>query len=337
MNLIPYEHTLQEIKHKIHEARNRSLQAVNTELVSLYWEIGKTISEKQEHEGWGKSTVEKLAKDLQIEFPGIRGFSARNLWIMKNLFEQYEQDEKMQTLSAEIGWSQNVLILKLKTQEEKIFYMEMTKKFGWSVRMLERQIATNLFLQAERNQTNFEKTMSQERSVLANLNVKDDYNFDFLNISEKHLERELEDELIGNICDFLKELGGNFAFIDRQYRIVVDDEEYFIDLLFYNRELQCLVAVELKTGAFKPEYASKMNFYLSALNTSVKLPHETDSVGIIICRSKKRTTVEYTLKDLNKPLGVATYNQYKNLKSLPKRLSRYLPSEEEIAKRLAAE
>lgn len=300
----------------------------------MYWEIGKIISEKQQEEGWGQATVKRLAKDLQIEFPGIRGFSSQNIWRMKAFYDEYKGNEKLSTLLREIGWSQHLHILKLKTDEEKIFYMEMTQKFGWSVRMLERQIETNLFAQSKQNQTNFHKTLDKKRAAIANLSVKDDYNFDFLDISEKHLERELENELIENICDFLKELGGYFAFIDRQYRIEVDQTEYFVDLLFYNRELQCLVAIELKTGEFKPEYASKMNFYLSALDERVRLPHESASIGIIICKSKKRTTVEYTLKDMNKPLGVATYNQYQNLKNLPERVSRYLPDEEQIKNRL---
>lgn len=238
-------------------------------------------------------------------------------------------------MSVEIGWSQNLRILRLKNDKEKEFYMMMTQKFGWSVRMLERNIETDLFSQAEKNQTNFEKTLSKDRAVLASLNVKDDYNFDFLDISEKHLERELEDELINKICDFLKELGGSFAFIDRQYRVEIEGDEFFIDLLFYNRELQCIVAVELKTGEFKAEYGSKMNLYLSALNDTKKLPHEKNAIGIIICKSKKRTIVEYALQDLNKPLGVATYSQYESLKNLPERVSKYLPREEEIIKKLA--
>jgi len=335
MELVNYKNTLEEIKGKIYQAKNRAMQKVNKELVSLYWEIGKTITEKTEKEGWGKSTVQKLAKDLDIEFPGIRGFSQRNLWNMKNFFEEYKENIKLQSVIAEIGWTHHLFILRLKTDKEKEFYMMMTQKFGWSVRMLERQIEADLFSQSEKNQTNFEKTLSKERAVLASLNVKDDYNFDFLDISEKHLERELEDELINKICDFLKELGGNFAFIDRQYRVEINDKEFFIDLLFYNRELQCLVAVELKTGEFKAEYASKMNLYLSALNDTRKLPHEKNSIGIIICKSKDRTIVEYTLDGMTKPLGVATYSQYENLKKLPERVSKYLPAEEDIIKRLA--
>ena len=335
MELVNYQNTLEDIKGKIYQAKNEAMRVVNKKLVSLYWEIGKTITEKTEKEGWGKSTVQKLAKDLDVEFPGIRGFSIANLWNMKNFYETFSENKKLQTVSVEIGWSQNLRILRLKTDEEKGFYMMMTQKFGWSVRMLERQIESDLFSQSEKNQTNFEKTLSKDRAVLASLNVKDDYNFDFLDISEKHLERELEDELINKICDFLKELGGNFAFIDRQYRVEIEGDEFFIDLLFYNRELQCLVAVELKTGEFKAEYGSKMNLYLSALNATKKLPHEQNAIGIIICKSKKRTIVEYALQDLNKPLGVATYSQYKNLENLPERVSKYLPAEEEIIKKLA--
>lgn len=253
---------------------------------------------------------------------------------MKQFYSEYKEHKILQTLSGELGWSQNVLILKIKTKEEKEFYMKMTTKYGWSVRMLERQIESNLFLQAKNNQENFQKTLSKTQAVVAKGNLKDDYNFDFLEVSRRHTERELEDALILRICDFLKELGGSFAFIDRQFRVSVDDKEYFIDLLFYNRELQCLFAIELKTGEFKPEYASKMNMYLSALDDQVKLPHEKSSMGIIICKSKSETTVEYTLKGMGQPLGVATYSQYKTLEDVPKEVAKYLPTKKEIEGRL---
>jgi predicted nuclease of restriction endonuclease-like (RecB) superfamily len=337
MKPILYENTLEEIKNEIFQARNRALQVVNTELVELYRKIGKIISEKCEEEKWGDSTVKQLSKDLDISFPGIRGFSTRNLWRMKDFYEAYKENEKVTTLSAQIGWSQNVALLRLKSDEEKVFYMQMTEKYGWSVRMLERQIESDLFKNAKNNQENFFKTLDKQQAVLAKDNLKDDYNFDFLDIREKHSERELEEALIMKICDFLKELGGSYSFIDRQYRVEVSGDEYFVDLLFYNREMQCLVAIDLKVGEFKPEYASKMNFYLSALDENVKLPHEKNSIGIIICRSKDETKVEYSLKGMGQPLGVSTYTHYKTLKDLPEEVSRYLPEEEEMVKRLGQE
>ncbi|MEN8216168.1 MAG: DUF1016 N-terminal domain-containing protein [Pseudomonadota bacterium] len=175
-----YTSALQEIKEQIYHAQNRALKVVNTELVFLYWGIGKIVSEKQKKEGWGKATIQRLSKDLQIEFPGIKGFSSQNLWYMKPFYDEYKEKQFLQTLSGEIGWSQNVLILKIKTDEEKQFYMQMTVKYGWSVRMLERQIENNLFLQAKNNQENFVKTLSKKQAILAKNNLKDDYNFDFL-------------------------------------------------------------------------------------------------------------------------------------------------------------
>jgi len=335
MELVHYQNTLEEIRGEIFQARNRALQVVNTELVNLYWKIGEIISLKLEKDGYGKSTIKKLSKDLDISFPGIRGFSARNLRSMREFYKAYSEKEVWQSLTAKVGWTQHLLILRLKTDEEKIFYMQMTAKYGWSVRMLEREIEKNLFLNAQNNQENFLKTLDEQQAILAKNNLKDDYSFDFLDIKDKHSERELEDALILKICDFLKELGGNFSFIDRQYRVELNDKEYFIDLLFYNREMQCLVAVDLKIGEFKPEYASKMNFYLSALNKTVKLPHEKNSIGIIICKSKDETTVEYSLEDMGKPLGVSTYSTYETLKELPDEISKYLPAEEEIIKKLA--
>ncbi len=335
MELVNYQNTLEEIRLEIFQARNRALQVVNTELVELYRKIGEIIFFKLEKEEWGDSTVKQLSKDLDIAFPGIRGFSARNLWRMKDFYEAYKGNAKVTTLSAELGWSQNVIILKLKTDEEKVFYMQMTVKYGWSVRMLERQIEKNLFDNAQNNQENFFKTLDEQQAVLAKNNLKDDYSFDFLDIKDKHSERELEDALILKICDFLKELGGNFAFIDRQYRVEIEGDEFFIDLLFYNREMQCLVAVDLKIGEFKAEYASKMNLYLSALDDTKKLKHEKNSIGIIICKSKKETIVEYSLKGMGQPLGVSTYSTYETLKDLPKEISKYLPAEEEVIKKLA--
>jgi predicted nuclease of restriction endonuclease-like (RecB) superfamily len=335
MELVNYQNTLEEIRLEIFQARNRALQVVNTELVNLYRKIGEIIFLRQKSEGWGNSTIKKLSKDLDISFPGIRGFSAKNLGKMKYFYESYKENSICSTLSGKLGWSQNIVILRLKTDEEKIFYMQMTAKYGWSVRMLEREIEKNLFLNAQNNQENFFKTLDEQQAVLAKNNLKDDYNFDFLDIKDKHSERELEDALILKICDFLKELGGNFSFIDRQYRLELNKKEYFIDLLFYNREMQCLVAIDLKIGEFKPEYASKMNFYLSALNETVKLPHEKNSIGIIICKSKDETTVEYSLKGMGQPLGVSTYSTYETLKELPEEISKYLPAEEEIIKKLA--
>jgi len=298
----------------------------------LYWDIGRIIVEKQEKLGWGKSIVEILARDLQLEFPGIKGFSARNLWNMRTFFKTYKDDEKLQTLSAEITWSHNVVIIeKCKDNLERQFYMLMSKKYGWTYRVLINHIENQSYEKYLLNQTNFDKTLPARYRNQAKLAVKDEYTFDFLELGDEYSEKELEKSLINNIRNFLAEMGGYFTFIGRQYRMEVEGEEFFIDLLFYHRMLRSLIAIDLKVGKFKPEYAGKMQFYLSVLDDKMKLPEENSSIGIIICKEKNRTIVEYALKDVDKPIGVATY---KIRKTLPAKLRKYLPTPEKIAEKL---
>ncbi|WP_456443240.1 PDDEXK nuclease domain-containing protein [Caldithrix abyssi] len=300
--------------------------------MQLYWEIGKKIVEKQETMGWGKAVVENPASDLQLEFPGIKSFSARNLWNMRNFFLAYREDENLQTLSADISWSHNIAILeKCASNSERRFYMEMAKKFGWSYRVLVNQIESQAFQKYLSSQTNFSKTIQKKYRHQAHMAVKDEYVFDFLEVGEEHSERELERNLLEHVRQFLIEMGGYFAFIGNQFRLEIDDEEFFIDLLLYHRALRCLVAVELKMGKFKPEYAGKMQFYLSVLDDCFKLAEENPSIGIIIGQNKNRTIVEYTLKDVGKPIGVSTYKVHKRL---PEKMSKYFPTAEEFAEKL---
>lgn len=321
-----------EIKQKILLAQYEALKAVNKELITLYWAIGKSIVEKQESLGWGKSVVKNLADELQKEFVGMKGFSERNLWNMRNFYIEYKEKAKLQTLSAEIGWSHNVVIFqKCKDNLEREFYIQMTIKFGWSFRVLDNHIDNKSYEKFLLNQTNFDKTLPQEYANQAKLAVKDEYNFDFLELGDNHSEHELEIGLINKIREFLAQMGTDFTFIGNQYKILVDDEEYFIDLLLYHRRLKSLIVIELKIGKFKPEYAGKMNFYLSCLNDTVKLPDENPSIGIIICKEKKRTTVEYALKDSNQPIGVSTYSLSD---TLPSNLKEYLPNTREIEEKL---
>ena len=321
-----------DIKHKILSSQYEALKAVNKELISLYWDIGKSIVEKQETFGWGKSVVKKLSEELQKEFVGIKGFSVQNLWNMRLFYLEYSQNEKLQTLSREIGWSHNVAIFqKCKDNLEREFYIKSVVKFGWSYRVLDNHIDNKSYEKYLLNQTNFDKTLQNEYKYQAKLAVKDEYNFDFLELSNEHNEYELEIGLINKIREFLSQMGSDFAFMGNQYKLEIDNEEYFIDLLLYHRRLKSLIAIELKIGQFKPEYAGKMNFYLSALNDTVKLPDENPSIGIIICKEKKRTTVEYALKDSNQPIGVATY---KLTATLPHDMKNLLPSSEDISERL---
>ena len=321
-----------DIKQKILSSQYEALKAVNKELITLYWDIGKSIVEKQEAFGWRKSVVKNLSEELQKEFVGIKGFSVQNLWNMRQFYLEYRENKKLQPLVGEISWTKNVIIFqKCKDNFEREFYIQMTKKFGWTKDLLINQIENKSYEKLLLNQTNFDNTIVEKYKHQAVLAVKDEYNFDFLGLGNKYDEYELEIGLINKVREFLAQMGCGFAFIGNQYKLEVDNEEYFIDLLLYHRQLRSLVAVELKVGKFKPEYAGKMNFYLSALNDTVKLLDENPSIGIIICKEKKRTTVEYALKDSNQPIGVATY---KLTTTLPHNLKNLLPSSEEISQKL---
>ena len=323
---------VKEIKAKILSSQYEALKAVNKELINLYWDIGKNIIEKQEQFGWGKSVVKNLSEELQKEFVGMKGFSVQNLWNMRQFYLEYFEKEKLQTLSREIGWSHNVAVFhKCKDELEREFYIKMVIKFGWTYRVLDNHIDNKSYEKFLLNQTNFDNTVVEKYKHQAKLAVKDEYNFDFLELGEEHGEYELEIGLINKIREFLAQMGTDFAFLGNQYKLEVDDEEYFIDILLYHRRLKSLIAIELKIGKFKPEYAGKMNFYLSVLNDTIKLPDENPSIGIIICKEKKRTTVEYALKESNQPIGIATY---KLTESLPNDLKGLLPTASEINERL---
>ncbi len=327
-----YKTFLGEIKERIHKAQYDAFKAVNKELITLYWDIGRSIVAKQDKLGWGKAIVETLAKDLQKEFPGIQGFSSANLWRMRNFYLAYHPNEKLAPLVREISWTKNIIILeRCKDDIRREFYLKITKKFGWTKDVLINQLEAGAFERYMANQTNFDKAVPGKYRHQAKLAVKDEYSFDFLEIAEEHSEKELELALLENVRKFLLEMGGYFTFVGNQYRLEIDDQEFSIDLLLYHRQLRCLVAIELKIGAFKPEYAGKMQFYLSALNDRAKLQDENPSIGIILCKGKSRTIVEYALKDTKKPIGVSTY---KLTDKLPRELKKYLPAPEEMIKRL---
>ncbi|MHC1737931.1 MAG: YhcG family protein [Ignavibacteriaceae bacterium] len=322
---------ISEIKEKIRQSQYEALKTVNVHLINLYWEIGKSIAAKQA-ESWGKAIVPTLSKELQKEFPGVGGFSEGNLWLMAQFFNEYTGVEFLVPLVREISWSKHVTILKkCKSNQERQFYILSTKKFGWTKNVLIHHIENNTFEKYLLNQTNFDKTLPEKIKSQAYLAVKDEYTFDFLRLSEEHSESELENALVKNIRNFLTEIGHYFTFVGNQFRIEAGDKEYFIDLLLYHRKLKSLVAVELKVGEFIPEYKGKMEFYLSLLNDTVKLPDENDAIGIIICKEKNRTIVEYSLKSGNMPIGVATY---RTSDKLPKDFQKYLPSSKEISEKI---
>jgi predicted nuclease of restriction endonuclease-like (RecB) superfamily len=345
---------IKEIKELIYRRQYEAMRRVNAELIQLYWEIGGEINRQQEEKGWGKSVVDVLAKELQKEFPGVQGFSARNLWLMRSFYIEYSQssnlclsgaemrNSNLQPLGAEvghtslpalladIGWKKNVVIMqKCKDALKREFYIKMTKRYGWTKDVLINNIENRAYEKHLTNQTNFDETVPEKYRLQAKLAVKDDYNFDFIEMGIEHSEAELEAGIINNIRAFLSEMGGDFCFMGNQYHLDVADDDYYIDLLLFHRRLHSLIAIDLKIGEFIPEYAGKMQFYLTALDETLKLPEENPSIGIIICKSKNRTRVEYTLKSANKPIGVATYSYYD---TLPEDMKSLLPSPDEIAR-----
>ena len=329
---------IMDIKNRVYQGQSQALRAVNKELIGLYWDIGRMIVEKQEELGWGKSVVEQMSSDLSSEFPGIKGFSSSNLWRMRSFYKAYLQVPILASLSRELPWFHNILLFeKVKEDLEREFYLKFAIKNNLSYRALHKAIEQNEYHRYLANQTNFDLRLDENQALKANMAVKDDYNLDFLTLSEEHKERELEDAIIANITKFLSEMGGQFAFVGRQYKIIVSEDEYFIDLLFYHRKLQCLVAIELKAGKFDPRDIGQLNFYLSALDDQSKESNEKNSIGIIICKEKDRTKVEYSLRNVNSPIGVGTYDQYSKLADVPEMIAKYLPSEEEIKRRLVVE
>lgn len=324
-----YPGLLTEIKERIRTAQYEALKVVNKELVGLYWDIGRMIVERQEVKGWGKSVVERLSADLRQEFPGVGGFSVQNLWYMRQFYSEYHSHENLQPLVGEIAWAHNLAIMsKCKDPLEREFYIRMTRKFGWSKNVLIHQIDNQSYEKSLLGQTNFDQALTPELRAQAKLAVKDEYTFDFLELGEEHNERELERALIARIENFLRAMGGMFAFMGSQYRLEVDGKEFFIDLLLFHRRLHALVVIELKVGEFQPEFVGKMQFYLTALDRKVRQEDENPSIGIILCKEKNRTVVEYALHDARKPIGVATYEI---TNTLPKALKGQLPSPKEIA------
>ena len=333
-NMIPADYTLllDSVKTRIRTAQYDALRSVNRELVMLYQDIGRLIAERQETNGAGSAVVQRLSDDLRAEFPGISGFSARNLWYMRDFYLAYADDPKLQPLVAEVGWSHNLIILeKCKDDLEREFYLRMTQKFGWTKNVLIHQIENQSYEKTLLGQTNFEQALSPEMAKQAKLAVKDEYTFDFLELADEHSERQLEAAILAKVEPFLREMGGMFSFIGSQYRLTVGAQEYALDLLLFHRRLRCLVALELKIGEFEPEHVGKMQFYLAVLDDTVKQADENPSIGIILCKSKERTVVEYALRESAKPIGVATYRM---VSALPQDLRDLLPAPEQIVRLL---
>lgn len=322
-----YQSILSELKARANKARYSSLRSVNKEMIDMYWDFGKILTEKSV-DSWGSHVINKFSIDLGIEFPGVKGFSPSNLKYMRRFFKEYSHNQIGQQVVDVIPWGHHIVILtKIKEISERKFYIEQTAKFGWSRGVLENKIKNNEYINRSLSQNNFEKTIDLEKLAIVRWEQKDEYNLGFLELDATHSEKELENAIVANIIKFMGELGGYFCFVGRQFRIVTDsNKEYFLDLLFYHRKLKCLVAVELKTVEFEAEFSGKMLLYLNHLDDKVKEPEENPSIGIIICQSKDRIDVEYSIKDINKPIGVSTYNS----DNLPNEIGKYLPSKKDL-------
>ncbi len=328
-----YTKFVEAIKERIITARISVARSVNRELIGLYWDIGKMIVEKQHELGWGKAVVETLADDLQQEFPSVTGFSPRNLWDMKRLYEQYAQHEYLRQLVADIPWGHNLLIMsKVSDYDARAYYLENTKKWGWSRNVLLNQIKARAYERSlEEKIHNFEQVLPVHLAEQADEMLKSSYNLEFLGLGQAVLERELEQRLLTQLKEFMLELGYGFCFIANQYHITLGEKDYYIDLLFYHRFLKSLIAIELKTGEFKPEYAGKMDFYLNVLNEHEKAPEDHPAIGIILCAEKEQLIVEFSLKTKHNPIGVAEYHLYQEL---PKELQGKLPTARELTEGL---
>lgn len=335
LNNINYKKTLSNLILRIKESRFKMLKQVSSETILLYWNIGITVSEKVQNENWGKSVVEKLSKDLQSEFPGVRGFSSRNIWRMKNLVETYSNSEFLPPLVAEIGWTQNYIIIeKCKNEQERAFYLLQSKRFGWSKNDLLEKIKSHFFENQILSQNNFSNTINPELKADVAWEFIDDYSVEIINPDQPISEKTMENSIIKNIVKFLDSMGGSFAFVGRQYKVEFREKEYFIDLLFFNFQLNCYVVFELKAREFSPKDLGQLQMYLLAVNEKVKKSDHNPSIGILICRDKDRVIIEYLLNAQNQPMGVATYNKFHHLNEVPKEIAKYLPSEIEINEKL---
>lgn len=324
-----YAPFLNELKAQIRQAQSRTALAVNSALIELYWNIGEAIVQQQERAQWGDSVLEQLSQDLRKGFPELKGFSRRNLYRMRAFYLAYrDRPEFVPQVVAQIPWGHNTILLeKLKVPELREWYARATIQHGWSRAVLEAQIETQLHERQGAALSNFDRTLPTPQSELAQQVLKDPYNFDFLSLHNVAVERDLERGLLEHLKDFMLELGVGFSFVGSQVHLEVGGEDFYLDLLFYHLKLRCFVVIDLKMTAFRPEYAGKMNFYLSAVDDLMRYPQDEPSIGILLCKSRKKVTVEYALRDVSKPLGVA---EYRLAEALPNRLEGSLPSIEEL-------
>lgn len=327
-----YDTLLASLKERITHAQIKAGLAVNQELISLYWAIGKEILHQESQQGWGAKVVERLAQDLRITFPEMKGFSARNLRYMKVFADTYREEEFLQAAPAKITWYHNCTLLdKVKDAKEREWYIMQTIEHGWSRDVLVHQIESKLYDRQGRAITNFKATLPPPRSELAQQILKDPYNFDFLSLGAEALERDLESGLLQKLRDFLLELGAGFSFVGSQYHLEIDGQDFYLDLLFYHLKLRCFIVVDLKITDFKPEYAGKMAFYLAAVDESLRHHDDGPTIGLILCKTKSRLIAEYTLRNNQNPIGIS---EYRLAQPLPGELQQNLPTIEKLEKEL---
>ncbi len=314
-----YPALLEDLKTRIRQAQIKAALAVNRELVLLYWEIGNKILESQRREGWGAKIIDRLAADLRKVFPEVTGFSPRNLLFMRAFAEEFPEEEIVKQLVSQIPWGHIVRVMQMvKDPAERLFYIRHTTLHGWSRNVLVHQIESGLHLRQGKALNNFDRVLPAPQSDLAREILKDPYIFDFL--GPEAAERQIEQGLITQVRKFLLELGAGFALVGTQFHLEVDGQDFYLDLLFYHLRLRCFVVVDLKAGEFQPEHAGKMSFYLSAVDQILRHPDDQPTVGLILCKTKSKLVAEYTLRGLQSPVGVATYQR------MPEHLRGALPS-----------
>lgn len=321
-----FQEITNNIKNAITKTQLEIMTDANKKLVNLYYNIGKVL---EENSNWGNKFIDNVAIELKISFPNLKGFSVRNLKYMKSFYNEYKDDEEFVQLVAQLPWKHNITLMqKVKDKEIRKWYMNKCLEDGWSDSILVYQIDTNLYNRQEKTikHNNFELTLKQN-SDLANDMMKEPYIFDLIELTEDYKEKELENKMLDRLKNILLELGNGFSFVGNQYKITIDNRDFYIDLLFYHIKLKCYIAVELKVVEFKPEFASKMGFYLTALDEEIKDENDNPSIGIILCQNKSNKIVDYTLKYINKPVGVS---EYKIFDQLSKEIQSKLPSEKEV-------
>jgi predicted nuclease of restriction endonuclease-like (RecB) superfamily len=329
-----YPRFLTVLKDHIRQAQVKAALSVNSELIKLYWHIGREILLRQRKEGWGSKVVDRLGADLLAEFPEMTGLSPRNLLYMRAFADAYPDPSIVQQVAAQLPWAHNLVLLdKVKRTEDRLWYAAAAVRHVWSRSVLSLQIAARAHKRHGKAITNFQRTLPPGRSDLVQQTLKDPYTFDFLTLAVNARERELEQGLVEHVQKFLIELGVGFAFLGRQFHMEVEGEDYYMDLLFYHVRLRCYVVIDLKMGAFKPEYVGKMGFYLSAVDAELRHADDQPTIGLLLCKGAKKLTVEYALRGTNKPIGVSQWST-RLVAELPRKLQRLLPTAAQIEKEL---